>query len=154
MMLRSISFLALVLVFCLVTKAEVAQHLQDISVTIRAGGSEGSGVIVVREIDGEKVNFIWTAAHVVRGLRHIDPVIDPLSGTNRQLIKFRDAEIIKELVEDGRRVGELKMDAKVVRYSSTQDIALLMVRKRELTKVVMLIPTLGTSISTEPMRKD
>ena len=42
----------------------VAQHLQDISVTIKSGSSEGSGVLITREIASKegsdkkiKVNF-------------------------------------------------------------------------------------------------
>ena len=44
---------------------EIVPHLQNISVTIKAGFSEGSGVIFKRE----KHSFVWTAAHVVAGLR-------------------------------------------------------------------------------------
>ena len=48
-------------------KAEqsIPAFLQDISVTISANRSEGSGVAFTR--DG--ITFIWTAAHVVSGLR-------------------------------------------------------------------------------------
>ena len=51
-----------------------ADHLQDVSVTIRAEGDfsngEGSGVIFSRkDADGNTVNFVWTAAHVIDNLR-------------------------------------------------------------------------------------
>ena len=67
----------------LYSQNKVAQHLQDISVTIKAGNSEGSGVIISREVptakdskDKIRVNFVWTCAHVVDGLRSTRTVID------------------------------------------------------------------------------
>ena len=108
--------------------------------TIRAvsaggSGSQGRGVIKTRRMvlrAGEKpvrVNFVWTAAHVVAGLRSVEKVIDAKTGTERQVVRFRDAAIVQELVQDGRRVGELRMAARVIRYSKTEDLALLQVRK-------------------------
>jgi len=118
---------------------KIAQHLQDVSVTIKAAGSEGSGVIVSREMplskdskDTIKVNFVWTCAHVVDSLRSTRTVIDG-QGKSKTVIEFKDAQVVKELIENGRKVGELKMDAKVVLYSDAtdgEDLALLMVRKR------------------------
>ena len=88
----------------------LAPYMQDVSVTIRADYGQGSGVIVTREIkDGDKnitVNFVWTAAHVVDNLRHVRQIIDPKTGQSKNVIEFKDAAIVKELVEDGRRVGE------------------------------------------------
>jgi len=96
----------------------LAPHLQDVSVTINSGAGEGSGVIVTRELkDGDKkvlVNFVWTAAHVVDNLRSVRTVIDSKTGVSKKIVEFRDAYIIKELVEKGRRVGELKMDARIL----------------------------------------
>lgn len=117
---------------------DVAQHLQDISVTIKAGGSEGSGVLITRNIKPKKdsketvkVNFVVTCAHVVDGLRSIRTIIE--DGKPKTLVEFKDAQIVKELVEKGRKVGELKMDAKVILYSDAtegEDLAVLLVRKR------------------------
>ncbi|MAF23981.1 hypothetical protein CL634_00120, partial [bacterium] len=47
-----------------------ADHLQNVSVTIRSEGAysagEGSGVIFTRkDSEGNLVNFVWTAAHVI-----------------------------------------------------------------------------------------
>lgn len=121
-------------------RREVANHLQNISVTIKAEGryskSEGSGVLVNREIEGEKITFVWTAAHVIDNLRTIREVVDS-KGNTRKLVEFSDARIVKELVESGRRVGEIKMDASVVKYSDAEnghDLALLMVRARDYGK--------------------
>jgi S1-C subfamily serine protease len=116
----------------------VAQHLQDISVTIKSGFSEGSGVLITREIvskDGSdkkiNINFVITCAHVVDNLRSTRQII--VDGKPKTIVEFKDAQIVKELVENGRKVGELKMDAKVILYSHAEngeDLAILMVRKR------------------------
>lgn len=122
------------------SRKEVADHLQNISVTIKSEGrwskSEGSGVLVNREIEGEKITFVWTAAHVIDNLRTIREVVDS-EGNTKKLVEFRDARIVKELVESGRRVGEIKMDASVIKYSDAEnghDLALLMVRARDYGK--------------------
>ncbi len=121
-------------------KKETAQHLQDISVTIKAedgySRSEGSGVLITRQIEGESVTFVWTAGHVVDNLRDVRTVVDE-SGSSVKVIEFDDAQIVKELVEGGRRVGEMKMDARVIKYSDAdhgQDLALLMVRAKNYGK--------------------
>ncbi len=65
-------------------------------------------------------------------LREVRTVI--VDGTPVKLVEFDDVQIIKELVESGRRVGEIKMDATVVKYSDAdagEDLALLMVRARD-----------------------
>lgn len=118
---------------------EVADHLQDVSVTIKAkarySSSEGSGAMIIREVDGKKVTFVWTAAHVVDNLRKVRSVIE--GGSPVKLVEFDDASIVKELVEKGRRVGEMKMDAKVIKYSDYKDghdLALLMVRATDYAK--------------------
>lgn len=121
-------------------KKETAQYLQDISVTIKSEGgynkSEGSGVLITRQIEGEGVTFVWTAAHVVDNLRNVRSVVDE-SGVSIKIVEFSDAQIVKELVEKGRRVGEMKMDARVVKYSNFDhghDLALLMVRAKNYGK--------------------
>lgn len=111
------------------TPQQVAAHLQDISVTIKAGSSEGSGTAVVRKIDGEDVTFIWTAAHVVDGLRQEKSVI-AVDGTKRTRVEFLDCALVQEVRQDGRRVGEWKFDARIVKFSATEDLALLEVRKK------------------------
>ena len=120
-------------------RRKVANYLQDISDTIRSTGdysrSEGSGVLITRKIGDETITFVWTCAHVVDNLRNVRTVIE--DGSNKKLVEFDDVQIIKELVADGRRVGEVKMDATVVKYSDAddgEDLALLMVRARDYGK--------------------
>lgn len=120
-------------------KREIAKHLQEISVTIRASdgysSSEGSGVLISREIQGENISFVWTCGHVIDHLRRVRTVIK--HGNPVKVVEFPDVEIIKEIVEHGRRVGEIKMDAKVLKYSDAdtgEDLALLMVRAKDYAK--------------------
>jgi len=135
--------IAFVLFFATVSLSNdgLYQHLQDVSVTVKSSSGEGSGVIVTRDVsikaNGKdkptivKVNFVWTAAHVVDGLRSVRTVIK--DGRSIKIVEFKDAQIVQELVEDGRRVGEMKMEAKVIKYSDSEngeDLALLMIRKK------------------------
>lgn len=122
------------------SRKKVSEHLQNISVTIKSKGqyssSEGSGVLIMREIEEESVTFVWTAAHVIDNLRSVREVINE-EGQPRKVVEFKDPQIVKELVEDGRRVGEIKMDAVVVKYSDADDghdLALLMVRAKNYGK--------------------
>ena len=114
----------------------IGEKLQKVSVTIKSRFAQGSGVIITRTINGKKVNFVWTAAHVVDDLRRTRRVIDP-SGTTKTIVYFRRASIVKEIVEGGQRVGEIKMEAKVIKYSNVEtgeDLALLRVLKRDFIK--------------------
>lgn len=115
--------------------AEVSSYLQDISVTIKTAKGEGSGVVFTREIQTEtglkKINFVWTAAHVLENIRNVKTVLG-VDGHLKKVVEFQDAEVIKKLVENGRTVGQLAMDAKVLKYSDAkdgEDLALLMIRK-------------------------
>ena len=100
-----------------------ADHLQDVSVTIRseAGWSagEGSGVIFSRkDKDGNTVNFVWTAAHVIDNLRSERKVI--VNGAPRTVVTFKDAKIVKVIRQGGRAVGQLELDAEVIKYSDSE----------------------------------
>lgn len=138
-------------------KRSVALHLQDISVTIvskgSGGGGEGSGVIKTRLMpNGETVNFVWTAAHVVDNLRKTRTVIDPKSGSPKTVVEFDDALVVKALVEEGRMVGKVEFFAEVVRYSAEEDLALLKIRKKDYVKCSVdfyldkEIPVVGTEL--------
>ena len=110
--------------------AGVPDDLQRVSVTIKSGSSQGSGTLVTRKIDNDAVTFIWTAAHVVEGLRTTRTVVTP-QGSPKVLVEYKDAEIVQERQQNGRRVGEVKYDCKVVKVSDAdygEDLALLMVR--------------------------
>lgn len=126
----------------------VPEYLQSISVTIHAGGAEGSGVLKSR---GNR-SWVWTAAHVVDGLRSTEEIIDSKTGTKKTIVRFRDASIVREEVQSGRRVGESRMDVKVIRFSKDEDLALLEVRKHNYTNASVIfylddsIPKIGTRL--------
>lgn len=127
----------------------IPQQLQDVGVTIRAESSEGSGVIVTRISEGQTLNFVLTAAHVVDGLRTTHTV------GNKTVVVFKDAQVVKQLVENGRKVGEMSLDAEVIKYSNIDhghDIAVLLLRKRNFISTGVkfylddTIPESGTEI--------
>lgn len=110
---------------------QVPEYLQQISVTIKAGSAQGSGTLFVRKIGDDNVAFVWTAGHVVAHLRNVRQIITP-DGSTKMLVEFKDAQIVQELYQNGRRVGENKLDCKVIKYSDAdygEDLALLMVRR-------------------------
>ena len=109
----------------------VPDYLQQISVTVKSGDSQGSGTIITRKMGDDTVSFIWTAGHVVDNLKVVRKVLTA-NGGERNLIEFKDAEIVQEFQQNGRRVGETKLDAKVIKFSDANygdDLALLMVRR-------------------------
>ena len=160
--MKSIKLTLIVALFGLTTvnaaQKPVADHLQDVSVTIRAEGQfsngEGSGVIFSRkDADGNLVNFVWTAAHVIDNLRKERKVIK--NGASKTLVEFKDPMVVKEIRQGGRTVGRLQMDAEVLKYSDADDghdLALLRVRKLNfVTDTVTFhlngeIPKLGTDL--------
>ena len=140
-------------------KQTTAEHLQNVSVTIRAesgySAGEGSGVVFTRkDSKGNLVNFVWTAAHVVDNLRTERRVL--IGGSPKTIVEFKDPVVIKEIRQNGRTVGRLQMDAEVLKYSDADDghdLALLRIRKLNfvtdsvtfyLTKD--MIPPLGTDL--------
>lgn len=134
--MRHITLFLLLAAVCL---GNVAEHLQDISVTIqsksRYSKSEGSGVLIVRKIDNENVTFVLTCAHVVDNVRNVTTSI--MNGQTIKQVEFDQVDIVKELVEDGRKVGEIRMSADVIKYSDADkahDLAVLMVRSRDFDK--------------------
>lgn len=104
----------------------IPEQLQEISVGIKADKSEGSGVVVNRTLkDGNQVTLVVTAAHVVDGLKR---------SVNNETV-FDDAKVVQQLQENGRKVGELLLDAQILRWSDPEiehDIAILQVRKNNL----------------------
>ena len=126
MKLLKVSLLSLLLTsstFAAEVVKSTADHLQDVSVTIRseAGWSagEGSGVIFSRkDKSGNTVNFVWTAAHVVDNLRQERRVI--VNGAPRTVVTFKDAKVIKVIRQNGRAVGRLELDAEVIKYSDSE----------------------------------
>jgi len=161
MKISLVTILSLGLVFSSVLGAEklkTADHLQNVSVTIRSEGEfsngEGSGVVFTREDSkGNSVNFVWTAAHVIDNLRSTRKVL--VDGMPKTLVEFKDPMVIKEIRQEGRTVGRLQMDAEVLKYSDADDghdLALLRIRKYNFVKDTVTfyldeeIPELGSDL--------
>ena len=139
-------------------KQTTADHLQNVSVTIRSEGQfsngEGSGVIFTRkDAKGNLVNFVWTAAHVVDNLRSTRKTV--VDGVSKTIVEFKDPMVVKEIRQNGRTVGRLQMDAEVLKYSDAKDghdLALLRVRKFNFVKDTVTfyldkeIPKLGEDL--------
>jgi hypothetical protein len=139
-------------------KQTTADHLQNVSVTIRSEGEfsngEGSGVIFTRkDKDGNLVNLVWTAGHVVDNLRSTRSVV--VDGKPKTLVEFKDPMVVKEIRQNGRTVGRLQMDAELLKYSDAKDghdLALLRVRKFNFVEDTVTfyldkeIPELGTDL--------
>ncbi len=132
-------------------------HLQEVSVTINADGAQGSGVLFNRtNADGDVETYVWTAAHVVDGLRSTRMVV--VNGSPKAVVEFSDANIVREFTENGRRIGEQKMLARIIRYSDSEqgeDLPLLQVRKKNFVPLEAgvkfyldeEIPGIGTELS-------
>lgn len=114
----------------------VPEYLNKISVTVRAEAgyskAEGSGTLFVRKVDGKDVTFCWSAGHVVDHMRRVEETI--VDGKPVKRITFENPKLVRELRNaDGRRTGEVVVDAKVIRYSPAQkrDLVLLLVMSED-----------------------
>lgn len=150
-----------ILALALLGGVPVSDHLQNVSVTIRTDRGEGSGVIKTRtDKEGNSINFIWTAGHVVDSAKSSREVVTP-DGAKRTVIEFGDVKIVKHIVEEGRTIGRIELDSEVIRYSDAdvgEDLALLRVRKKNYVKDNVqfyldkdkagkpVIPALGTQL--------
>lgn len=134
--------------------SELSKKLQDVSVTVKSGLGEGSGTIITREVKTgpnktEKLNFVWTAAHVIDNLRSVRLVVQ--NGKTVPVVEFKDAQIVQEHIEDGRKVGESVMYAKVIKYSDSEDgedLALLLIRKKNFVSANTIFHDGGGSPTT------
>lgn len=93
----------------------IYEKLQGPSVLVNVGDGCGTGVIVTRQVGEVTRSWVWTAGHVVQGLRQKD-------GT------FKNPLIIHEAREKGKLTGKQEVEARVVAYSDPdvgEDLALL-----------------------------
>lgn len=96
------------------------------TVLVDSGAGTGSGVVFK---NGE-VSFIWTDAHVVDSCQHTKTVIDPATGQPSVRFAYDDVRVGTREVEDGREVGGEWKHAHILKYSKAEDIALLVVYKK------------------------
>ncbi len=134
---------------------KIINHLQDISLTIKSGDSQGSGTVFTRKEGEDTVSYVWTAGHVISHLKTNRSVL--INGNEKTVTEFRDAQVVMEFQQEGRKIGETVVDAKVVRYSDPEtgrDLALLQVRKKNFAEASRtasfynsaVIPPVGTKL--------
>jgi len=110
----------------------VPEYLNAISITVRAElgyqRSEGSGTLFVRDVNGTATTFAFTAGHVVGHLRRVEETI--VGGKPSKTVTFENPKLVRELRnKDGRRTGEVVVDARIIRYSPADkhDLCLMIV---------------------------
>lgn len=110
----------------------VPEYLNAISITVRAElgyqRSEGSGTLFVRDINGTSTTFAFSAGHVVEHLRKVEETI--VRGKPSKVVTFENPKLVRELRnKDGRRTGEVVVDARIIRYSPAEkhDLCLMIV---------------------------
>lgn len=145
-----IAVLIFVASFSLSQAQDLAEKLQNLSVTVHAGRAQGSGVMITR--DGN--NYVLTAGHVVDGQRNVTKFNDNATGLEKHFTKFESVKVVREIVKGGRSVGKMSIEADVIAWSSPEygdDLALLKLRDPiGLGSVVFYkgeaIPATGTKI--------
>lgn len=108
-------------------RGEVIKHLTDTSVTVRANSgysrSEGSATLFKRKVwmddnSTRMVVFALSAAHVVSHLRSTRDEITK-DGKPRKVVEYSNPQLVRKLrnPDTGRIVGEVVVDAKIIKYS-------------------------------------
>lgn len=97
---------------CSFLQAQECEHV-NCTVTIKSDDSYGSGVV----FKNKSRTFIWTAAHTL-----VDGKIDSTS--------YADVWVTSPIFETGRKVGEDRRLARVIRFNLSEDIAVLEVRQK------------------------
>ena len=132
--MKKLTALAAILSVAVVTAAEryVPEYLNRVSVTVRAEAgyqkSEGSGSLFVRRVGDSNATFCWSAGHVVEHLRRVEERI--VAGKPVKRVVFENPKLVRELRNaDGRRTGEVVVDAKIIRYSpaNKHDLVLMQI---------------------------
>lgn len=135
-------YLPLLILFLIPSLLQAADipTLQETNVTLRTNRGQGSGTVFTR--DGH--TFVWTAAHVVDAQRRSSKIDD------KTIVEFDDVNVIQEIIENGRRVGEINVFAEVLKFSPKEDLAVLRIRKMHYTDKTTVfwdgVPELGTDL--------
>ena len=150
--MRLIMFLWCMLYTVFLSAASVGEQLQSASVTVATSSGSGSGAIVLRTPEGEpEIAFVLTAAHVVESCRQVRDIVT-VDGTSKKAITYEDVAVRQDKIEDGRTVGELRLQCRVLNVDNRRDVALLMVRAKGLFSTGVSfyldapIPAVGTSV--------
>jgi hypothetical protein len=112
---------------------KLVDQLDRISYTVKNDRSTGSGVAFTRKVGNHSITLIHTAGHCIDDLRKVREIIDA-SGNKKQVVEYDDAHIVREFYQDGRRIGETRLDAKVLKCSESEngeDLAILQIRQKD-----------------------
>jgi len=113
-------------------KEKVLRHLDNITVLVDATTEEGKGGLGTgtlfsrKDEKGNIVHFVWTAAHVVSSLEN--PPDENL------YITFKDLKVMKINLVGDTRIEKVSYDAKVIKFSMSDDLAVLEITERNLFK--------------------
>lgn len=127
-------------IFLNAAERSIPEYLTDISVTVRASQgyqrAEGSGTLFKRKVDGKDVVYCWSAAHVVSHLR--SERTETVDGKPYRIVEFSNPSLVKKLrnPDTGRIVGEVVVDAKILKYSDAStghDLCLMQVLAKDYT---------------------
>lgn len=138
----------LFMVFALLVSTVLADSvtdLQNVSLTIHAAGSEGSGTIITRS----KSNYVLTAGHVVASARKAVKITN--NGAKSNAVRFEPVEVVREIYVSNRSVGRTSIQADVLAYSSARQdyLALLKLRSKICDDSVVFAPLDPPSLGTE-----
>lgn len=124
--MRIFAVLALFVAISFVHANEHLPAIMEASVMIATEDSSGSGVA----FKNKDAAFVWTDAHVVQSCQTVKTVICPKDGRPKVVVSYSDVWLVKAIVCEGRKVGEDKRLAKIIRYCGKEDIALLAVYQK------------------------
>jgi S1-C subfamily serine protease len=103
----------------------MAARLQSQQVTVVTSRGQGSAVLFDRTVNGKRVQYAWTAAHVIQNRMF------GYDGTGKE--HFEEVKLVRQHFHDGRRAGETILNATVIAWSHPEtgyDLALLKVDGR------------------------
>lgn len=107
----------------------VVNALLDESVSVVGVGGQGSGVLSTRN----GITYCTTAGHVIADGRKTRTVVDAATKSTKTLVYFDDVQVVKEIVQNGRKVETRIAYAEVIRFSDADtgdDIAVLRLRNK------------------------
>lgn len=102
---------------------KVLPDLLSASVLIESGNGYGSGVA----FKNGNHSFVWTDAHVVQDCQSVKTVVDADTGLPKVWISYSLCWLCQDEIQEGRKVGQVRKMARVIRYNRDEDIALLLV---------------------------
>lgn len=97
-----------------------------VSVMVKTDDGSGSGVVTR---NGEYA-FCWTDFHVVEDCQVVRTVVDVKTGQPKVEVTYRDCQVGQEEFDGGRKVGEVWYLARVIRANKDEDLALLLLHKK------------------------